>query len=178
MYVGWYVIELIEVHLKPQADETPWIFFASFFPPHGCVVFLWDQSRTQEAVWECSVPVPGCFRTSVLILECWEGVCCWLSTWAHEPVSMIGGCVWQVQYRSNSSQWVDLPWFHVIRFSQTNLKVIIQCDPANLYLEAGKLVYTSQGPSMPMQKEHTCNKKQKCCCVWGTLLLNCYTFLL
>ena len=26
MYVGWYVIELIEVHLKPQADETPWMF--------------------------------------------------------------------------------------------------------------------------------------------------------
>ena len=138
-------------------------FFASFFPPHGCAVFLWDQSRTQEAVWECSVPVPGCFRTSVLILECWEGVCCWLSTWAHEPVSMIGGCVWQVQYRSNSSQWVDLPWFHVIRFSQTNDKLIIQCGPPNLYLEAGKLVYIYK--SRPLhahaKKKHIQQKKQK-----------------
>ena len=78
---------------------------------------------------------------------------------------MIGGCVWQVQYRSNSSQWVDLPWFHVIRFSQTNNKVIIQCGPANLFLEAGKLVlYKSRSLHAHATEKHIQKKQHKLLC--------------
>ena len=57
MYVGWYVIELIEVHLKPQADETPWIFLPAFFL-HTVVLLFCEikvalRKQFENAVCQC-----------------------------------------------------------------------------------------------------------------------------
>lgn len=50
MYVGWYVIELIEVHLKPQADETPWIFLPAFFLHKLCRFSVSSKSHSGSSL--------------------------------------------------------------------------------------------------------------------------------